>query len=98
MSRYGRSVDRDDDIPDLDSRISSRRSLFHPTHNENASLVDLVTLPRRSRVPITRPLTAPSELAPAPGVGLHHPIPEIEMRSLSIYQPFCEEAAYVATV
>jgi hypothetical protein len=55
-------------------------------------------LPCRSRAPIARSLTTPSELVPGPGVGLHHPIPEVEMRPLSIYQPFCEEAAYVATV
>jgi hypothetical protein len=56
------------------------------------------SLPRRSRAPITRPHTMAAELVPGPGVGLHHPIPEVEMRPLSIYQTFCEEAAYVATV
>jgi transposase len=55
-------------------------------------------LPRRSRVPIVSTRTVAAELVPGPGVGLHHPIPEVEMRPLSIYQPFCEEAAYVATV
>lgn len=54
-------------------------------------------LPRRSRTPVvnTRML---AELIPGPGVGLHHPVPEVEMRPLSIYQPICEEAAYVAAV
>jgi transposase len=56
------------------------------------------TLPRRSRVPAVLPPTAASELAPGPGVGLHYPIPEVELRPLSIYQPFCEEATYVTTV
>jgi hypothetical protein len=42
MSGYRRSVDRDDDIPNLDSRLRSRRSLLHPAHHENAPLVGLV--------------------------------------------------------
>lgn len=51
-------------------------------------------LPRRSRIPV---LTAPvvtAELAPGPGVGLHYPVPVVELRSLAVY----EEAAHVATV
>lgn len=55
-------------------------------------------LPRRSRTPVVTTRISATELVPGPGVGLHHPIPEVEMRPLSIYQPFCEEAAYVATV
>ena len=55
-------------------------------------------LPRRSPVPVVSTRTVAAELVPVPGLGLHHPIPEVEMRPLSIHQPFCEEAAYVATV
>jgi hypothetical protein len=41
---------------------------------------------------------AAAELTPGPGVGLHYAIPEVELRSLSIYTAFCEEAAHVASV
>ena len=51
-------------------------------------------LPRRSRLPLT-PVSDPiSMLVPGPGVGLHHPIPEVQIRPLSMY----EEVAYVAAV
>ena len=46
---------------------------------------------RRSTAPIAAPTT---ELTPGPGVGLHHPVPVVELRSLDIY----EEVAHVATV
>ena len=55
-------------------------------------------LPRPSRtVAVKLPLAA-AELVPGPGVGLHHPVPEVEFRPLSIYNAFCEEAAHVASV
>ncbi len=56
------------------------------------------SLPRRSRAPILRPPLPVVELAPGPGVGLHYVAPEVEFRSLSIYQTFCEEVAHVASV
>jgi hypothetical protein len=55
-------------------------------------------LPRRGRTAAVKPPPAISELAPGPGVGLHYPVPEVEFRPLSIYNAFCEEAAYVASV
>ncbi len=52
------------------------------------------SLPRRPRVP-TLAMPAPvAQLMPGPGVGLHHAIPEVEMRPLSTY----EEVAHVAAV
>ena len=42
------------------------------------------SLPRRSRVPAAPPRPL-AELVPGPGVGLHYPIPEVELRPLSIY-------------
>ena len=50
--------------------------------------------PRRERKLATPPVTPPVELMPGPGVGLHHAIPEVEMRPLAIY----EEVAHVAAV
>jgi hypothetical protein len=35
-----------------------------------------------------------AELTPGPGVGLHHPVPVVELRSLTIY----EEVAHVAAI
>ena len=55
-------------------------------------------LPRRCRTAAAKPAVAISELAPGPGVGLHYPVPDVEFRPLSIYNAFCEEAAYVASV
>lgn len=55
------------------------------------------SLPRRSRLPLPPPGLS-GELVPGPGVGLHYPIPEVELRPLSVYEPFCEEVACVATV
>jgi hypothetical protein len=56
-------------------------------------------LPRRSRTAVVKPpLEAVAELPPGPGVGLHYPIPEVELRSLAIYNAFCEEVAHVASV
>jgi len=51
-------------------------------------------LPRRERIlTLTAPPVA-AELTPGPGVGLHHPVPVVELRSLAIY----EEVAHVAAV
>ncbi len=55
-------------------------------------------LPRRSGTAEVKPLQAVAELAPGPGVGLHYPVPEVELRPLSIYDAFCEEVAHVASV
>ncbi|MGB6132544.1 MAG: IS21 family transposase [Acidobacteriaceae bacterium] len=55
-------------------------------------------LPRRPRGPISTAPAIVSELMPGPGVGLHYTIPEVELRPLSIYNSFCEEAAHVAAV
>ena len=56
-------------------------------------------LPRRSSTAAVKPPPqAVAELAPGPGVGLHYPVPEVEFRPLSIYNAFCEEVAYVASV
>ena len=52
------------------------------------------SLPRRPRVPITTASAIIAELTPGPGVGLHHPVPVVEQRSLAIY----EEVAHVAAV
>jgi hypothetical protein len=51
-------------------------------------------LPRRLRGTIATAPPVFAELTPGPGVGLHHPIPVVELRSLAIY----EEVAHVATV
>jgi len=50
------------------------------------------SLPRRLRVPIATAPPVVAELPPGPGVGLHHPVPVVELRSLAIY----EEVAHVA--
>lgn len=52
------------------------------------------SLPRRHRPPRQSIETEAVELTPGPGVGLHHVVPEVEIRSLSNY----EEVADVATV
>ena len=52
------------------------------------------SLPRRSRVAIATPPLVVTELPPGPGVGLHHPAPVVELRSLASY----EEVAHVAAV
>ncbi len=52
------------------------------------------SLPRKSRPAISKPAPTISELTPGPGVGLHYIVPEVEFRSLAIY----EEVAYVASV
>lgn len=51
-------------------------------------------LPRRERILTLTAPAATAELTPEPGVGLHHPVPVVELRSLAIY----EEVAHVATV
>ena len=56
------------------------------------------SLPRRSRVPILHTPSPIVELAPGPGVGLHFVAPEVEFRSLAIYNAFCEEVAHVTSV
>jgi transposase len=52
------------------------------------------TLPRRNRQHVAVIKSAPVELIPGPGVGLHHAVPEVESRSLSVY----EEVAHVAAI
>lgn len=64
--------------------------IVEPSHYGN--------LPRRCRVPASPAATVFAELTPGPGVGLHYTIPEVELRPLSIYNSFCEEAAHVAAV
>ena len=51
-------------------------------------------LPRRERILTLTAPAAIAELTPGPGVGLHHPVPVVELRSLAIY----EEVAHVAAV
>jgi len=46
--------------------------------------------------PHTSTSTAPAltaELTPGPGVGLHHPAPVVELRSLAIYEEVADVAA-----
>ena len=51
-------------------------------------------LPRRERIlTLTEPAVI-AELTPGPGVGLHRPVPVVELRSLAIY----EELAHVAAI
>lgn len=57
---------------------------------EQANPMHYGSLPRKSPRPPLTPVTTAAELTPGPGVGLHFPIPEVELRPLSIYQPFCE--------
>lgn len=52
------------------------------------------SLPRRERTKKPELFIPAAELMPGPGVGLHHAIPEVEMRPLAIY----EEVAHVAAV
>lgn len=52
------------------------------------------SLPRREPKRVPETVAPAAELTPGPGVGLHHAIPEVQMRSLAIY----EEVAYVAAV
>ena len=56
------------------------------------------SLPRKSRLPASNPPAVIVELTPGPGVGLHYVAPEVEFRSLSIYNAFCEEVGHVASV
>lgn len=51
-------------------------------------------LPRRSRISTLTVPAVIAELTPGPGVGLHHPVPVVEFRSLAIY----EEVAHVAAI
>ena len=53
-----------------------------------------VGLPRRSRLSTASESSIIAEMVPGPGVGLHHPVPVVELRSLAIY----EEVAHVAAV
>jgi hypothetical protein len=50
-------------------------------------------LPRRERVLTLTAPAAIAELTPGPGVGPHHPVPVVELRSLAIYDSFCEAGA-----
>ena len=52
------------------------------------------SLPRRRRPTDARVRATVPELTPGPGVGLHHAVPLVEVRSLASY----EEVAHVATV
>src|SRR5579863_449427 len=52
------------------------------------------SLPRRERPRAPELATPVAELMLGPGVGLHHAVPEVEMRPLAIY----EEVAHVAAV
>lgn len=52
------------------------------------------SLPRRSKQPAPKSAKPVAELMPGPGVGLHHPISEVEWQPLKI----SEEVAYVAAV
>ncbi len=87
-------------------RVFSQNGLIaeHKTATGKGAMVveasHYAELPRRSRasVAVKPPLQSVAELAPGPGVGLHYPVPEVEFRPLSIYNAFCEEAAYVASV
>ena len=51
-------------------------------------------LPRRERAPIIPTQESLRELVPGPGVGLHHTVPEVELRPLARY----EEVAHVAAI
>jgi hypothetical protein len=51
-------------------------------------------LPRSPRISTSTAPALTAELTPGPGVGLHHPVPVVELRSLAIY----EEVAHVAAV
>jgi len=51
-------------------------------------------LPRRERILTWAAPAVLAELTPGPGVGLHHPVPVVEFRSLAIY----EEVAHVAAI
>ena len=63
---------------------------FQPSVDERKlrELASLAFLERKENVLLLGP----------PGVGLHYPIPEVELRSLAIYNAFCEEVAHVASV
>ena len=52
------------------------------------------SLPHRPPQPPHKPPAPVVELLPGPGVGLHHQVPDVQWRPLSIY----EEVAHVATV
>jgi transposase len=52
------------------------------------------TLPRKNRQPVQVIQMPLIELIPGPGVGLHHVVPQVESRSLAIY----EEVAHVAAI
>jgi hypothetical protein len=83
---------RNDQIAEHQTATGKGAMIVDPSHYGE--------LPRRSRTAAVKPpLQAVAELAPGPGVGLHYPIPEVELRSLAIYDAFCgEEVAYVASV
>ncbi len=52
------------------------------------------SLPRRSRTPGVAAQAPVRELVPGPGVGLHHVVPQVELRALTTY----EEVAHVAAI
>jgi len=51
-------------------------------------------LPRKPRIPAVTTNEPVRELVPGPGVGLHHAVPEVELRPLTRY----EEVAHVAAI
>ena len=66
--------------------ISRGEMVIEPAH--------YASLPRKPRQPVSSLPAQISELTPGPGVGLHYVVPEVEFRSLAIY----EEVAHVASV
>jgi transposase len=52
------------------------------------------SLPRKNRAPVATANEPVRELVPGPGVGLHHAVPQVELRALAIY----EEVAHVAAI
>jgi transposase len=52
------------------------------------------SLPRKPHAPAVTTNELVRELVPGPGVGLHHAVPEVELRSLTTY----EEVAHVAAI
>lgn len=70
----------------------------HPLAVGKGAMVTVAThygnLPRRERAPILPTHEPLRELVPGPGVGLHHAVPEVELRPLARY----EEVAHVAAI
>jgi hypothetical protein len=96
----GKSVVVREGLDSNSLRIFHHRDLIaqHPLASGKGAMViepeHYRSLPRRSRLPAASVTTPVAQLTPGPGVGLHHPIPEVEVRPLAMY----EEVAYVAAV